>query len=115
MNKITLFIVFALLALLALTSCATAQIVVSPPAHPSIKSAQLLRALARKLYPDASDRKIVKKLFPKVQLKKKIVSKKLVKDLIQSLSDSADCSRYCAGSTGSNKISCLQHCQRYNL
>ena len=112
MNKITLFIVFALIALLALTGAATAQNAI---ASPSVKSAQLLRALARKLYPDASDRKIVKKLFPKVQLKKKIVSKKLVKDLIQSLSDSADCSRYCAGSTGSNKISCLQHCQRYNL
>ncbi|EFC49480.1 predicted protein [Naegleria gruberi] len=107
MNKITLCILFALVVLVALVS-AQQQEEQSP--------AQLLRSIARRLYPNSSDRQIAKKLFPGIRKLKKPSTDKLL-SLISALSDSQsfDCARYCAGSTGDYKVSCYQHCQRYNL
>jgi len=89
--------------------------VVSAQTNVESEKIAVLRKFTREIFKGKTDRQIVKKLFPTVQLKKKSVNKKILKELIQSLSDSSDCARYCAGSTGSYKISCYQHCQRYNL
>ena len=109
MNKISFCIVLALVLLLACAVSAQQQ-------EKSSNSVSLLRDIIRRMYPNASDSQIVKKLFPSVRKLKKKASDKLL-NLISSLSDSqgSDCSKYCAGSTGDYKISCLQHCHRNNL
>ncbi|EFC41531.1 predicted protein [Naegleria gruberi] len=111
MNKISFCIVLALVFLLACAVSAQQQ-----QQEKSSNSVSLLRDIIRRMYPNSSDSQIVKKLFPSIRKLKKKASKKLL-DLISSLSDSqgSDCSKYCAGSTGDYKISCLQHCHRNNL
>ncbi|EFC35905.1 predicted protein [Naegleria gruberi] len=82
-----------------------------------IDTAALLRKHARNLYPDSSDRQIIRKLFPRVKSIKRRLAPKSVDNVVKSLSDASsfDCARYCAGSTGDYKVSCYHHCMRYNL
>ena len=99
--------VFLVLLLALLVICSTFASA-ARPSNSESKKAAILRQFARQAFGGASDRQIVKAMFPTVRLAKKKV-------IVREQADASDCYRYCMGSTGAYKVSCMQHCQRYGL
>ena len=78
-----------------------------------VNSATLLRTLARKLYPGATDKQIIDIVFPKRALRRAPIAKKPIANIVQALSDAA--SRDCASECRGSGASCYQHCNQYRF